>query len=126
MEKKNMSKKDAFISQITAALGDAPEQVLTGDALDYWNVLIQSGDTSKPKFTENGKLFLGYMIENKETFRNLFKAKEIGEGLGISSRTASGAMRKLVTDGYVEKIGQDPVVYALTEKASTALKDSIT
>ena len=121
-----MSKKDAFISQITAALGDAPEQVLTGDALDYWNVLIQTGDTSKPKFTENGKLVLGYMIENKETFRNLFKAKEIGEGLGISSRTASGAMRKLVTDGYVEKIGQDPVVYALTEKGSTALVEDST
>lgn len=121
-----MSKKDTFISQITAALGDAPEQVLTGDALDYWNVLIQTGDTSKPKFTENGKLVLGYMIENKETFRNLFKAKEIGEGLGISSRTASGAMRKLVTDGYVEKIGQDPVVYALTEKGLTALVEDST
>ena len=109
-----------------AVLGDAPEQVLTGDALDYWNVLIQTGDTSKPKFTENGKLVLGYMIENKETFRNLFKAKEIGEGLGISSRTASGAMRKLVTDGYVEKIGQDPVVYALTEKGLTALVEDST
>jgi hypothetical protein len=24
-------------------------------------------------------------------------------------------MRKLVTDGYVEKIGQDPVVYSLTD-----------
>ena len=121
-----MSKKDAFISQIIAVLGDAPEQVLTGDALDYWNALVQTGDSSKPKFTENGKLVLGYMLENKETYRNIFKAKEIGEGLGISSRTASGAMRKLVTDGYVEKIGQDPVVYALTEKASTALEDSTT
>ena len=45
---------------------------------------------------------------------SFFKAKDIGEGLGISSRTASGAMRKLVTDGYVEKIGESPVVYALT------------
>ena len=25
-------------------------------------------------------------------------------------------MRKLVTDGFVEKIGQDPVMYSLTEK----------
>ena len=25
-------------------------------------------------------------------------------------------MRKLVTDGYVEKVGQDPVIYKLTEK----------
>jgi predicted transcriptional regulator len=25
-------------------------------------------------------------------------------------------MRKLVTDGFVEKVGQDPVMYILTEK----------
>ena len=47
------------------------------------------------------------------------KAKDIGEGLFISSRAVSGAIRKLVTDGYVEKIGQEPVVYALTEKGKT-------
>ena len=34
----------------------------------------------------------------------------------VSSRTISGAIRKLVTDGYVEKVGQEPVIYALTEK----------
>ena len=27
----------------------------------------------------------------------------------------SGAMRKLVTDGFVEKVGQDPVIYSITE-----------
>ena len=43
-------------------------------------------------------------------------AKDIAEGLFVSSRTVSGAMRKLVTDGYVEKVGQEPVVYAITEK----------
>jgi predicted transcriptional regulator len=25
-------------------------------------------------------------------------------------------MRKLVTDGYVEKVGKDPVIYPITEK----------
>ena len=25
-------------------------------------------------------------------------------------------MRKLVTDGYVDKVGQDPVAYAITTK----------
>lgn len=130
-----MSKKDAFINFVKELMeqsnyfrdySDEELREQFGDALDYWDALTQTGDPSKPKFTENGKLVLGYMIENKETFRNLFKAKEIGEGLGISSRTASGAMRKLVTDGYVEKIGQDPVVYALTEKGSTAFEDSTT
>jgi hypothetical protein len=28
-------------------------------------------------------------------------------------------MRKLVTDGFGEKVGQDPVVYAITEKGKT-------
>ena len=44
------------------------------------------------------------------------KSKEIAEALFVSSRSVSGAMRKLVTDGFVEKIGQDPVMYSLTEK----------
>ena len=33
----------------------------------------------------------------------------------MTSKRVSGAMRKLVTDGYMEKLGQDPVVYGLTE-----------
>lgn len=33
-----------------------------------------------------------------------------------SSRQISGAIRKLVNDGYVNKIGQNPVIYSLTEK----------
>lgn len=109
-----MSKKEKFITEILAICGDFPENVLSADALDFWNGLNASGDSSKPKFTENGKLVLKYMQDNKDSYNNLFKAKEIGEGLGISSRTASGAMRKLVTDGYVEKIGDSPVIYALT------------
>jgi predicted transcriptional regulator len=65
-------------------------------------------------FTDNGKLILGYMKEHLET--EMWKAKDIGEGLLISSKTASGAMRKLVTDGFVEKLGENPSVYALTQK----------
>ena len=55
------------------------------------------------------------MQENKDTYNNIFKAKEIGEGMGITSRTAGGAMRKLVTDGYLEKMGENPVSYSLTD-----------
>lgn len=109
-----MSKKEKFIEEIFKLMQDAPEKFLSSDALDFWNGLQISGDNSKPKFTENGKLVLQYIKDNKDNYNNLFKAKEIGEGLGISSRTASGAMRKLVTDGYIEKVGSDPVVYSLT------------
>ena len=112
-----MSKKEKFIHEVMAAIDGleekTPEIYFSEDALDFWNGL-QMGGSDKPQFTEKGKLILRYIRENKETYNNLFKAKEIGEGLGISSRTASGALRKLVTDGYVEKIGESPVVYALT------------
>lgn len=111
-----MSKKEKFIEEVSKMLEDSPEKYFSADALDYWNGLQVSGDPSKPKFTENGKIVLQYIKNNKDQYNNLFKAKDIGEGLGISSRTASGAMRKLVTDGYIEKMGSDPVVYAVTAK----------
>ena len=42
--------------------------------------------------------------------------KDIAEGLFISSKSISGAIRKLVTDNYVEKVGENPSVYSITEK----------
>ena len=113
-----MSKKESFIKEVEAMIsltGGTPEKLFSSDALDFWNGLQMTGDGGKPQFTDNGKLVLQYMQNNKELHNNLFKAKDIGEGLGISSRTASGAMRKLVSDGYVEKLGESPVVYSLTE-----------
>jgi len=113
-----MSKKESFIKEVEAMIsltGGTPEKLFSSDALDFWNGLQMTGDNGKPQFTDNGKLVLQYMQNNKELHNNLFKAKDIGEGLGISSRTASGAMRKLVSDSYVEKLGESPVVYSLTE-----------
>ena len=45
----------------------------------------------------------------------MMRAKEIAENMFVSSRAISGAMRKLVSDGFVEKIGKEPVMYALTD-----------
>lgn len=112
------TKKEKFIEEVKRAInktGNAVEDWFSEDALDFWNGLQMGGGASKPKFTDNGKLVLTFMKENKDTYKNLFKAKDVGEGLGIASRTASGAMRKLVTDGYIEKVGADPVVYAITQ-----------
>lgn len=117
-----MTKKENFIEEVKAAINGlengemTPETYFSSDALDYWNGLQATGDEGKVKFTENGKLVLKYMQENKEAYNNLFKAKDIGEGMGISSRTVSGTMRKLVNDGYCEKIGENPIVYSLTNK----------
>ena len=125
-----MTKKEAFLKIVKTEIFDRPDiwaenyPDIFSDAADYFNGLSVSGDSGKPQFTENGKLVLKYMQDNKDTYNNLFKAKDIGEGMGISSRTASGAMRKLVTDGWVEKIGENPVVYALTQSGTDINPDA--
>jgi DNA-binding MarR family transcriptional regulator len=122
-----MNKKQKFIEMVEMLLGMAEQEDVKVDeeAIEYFNILKAADvGNEKPKFTENGKIVLKYMQENKELHNNIFNAKEIGEGLGVSSRTASGAMRKLVTDGYVEKIGTgNPVVYSLTLKGTDTKVD---
>ena len=56
------------------------------------------------------------VVERLMTETRVWKAKDVAVQLGISSRGASGTLRKLVNDGFCEKLGQDPVIYSLTEK----------
>lgn len=65
--------------------------------------------------TENGGKILKFLQDNYEKYNNVLKSKDIGEGLGISGRSVSGSIRKLIADGYVEKIGKDPVSYGITD-----------
>lgn len=124
-----MSKKETFIKIIQKEIFDRPDIWSENypddfeDAKAYFEAFKGGEAKEKPAFTENGKLVLDFMQKNKESFNNLFKAKEIGEGMGITSRTASGAMRKLVADGYVERLGENPVIYGLTEKGISAALD---
>ena len=111
-----MSKKQKFIEMVETLLENANVEP-NEEAMEYFNILKAADiNNDKPKFTENGKKVLEYMQQTRELRNNIFNAKEVGEGMGVSSRTASGAMRKLVTDGYVEKIGTNPVVYSLTKE----------
>lgn len=113
-----MSKKDAFIKMVEELLDDTDLNGIDADALAYFEV-IKSEKLEKPKFTDNGKLILEYMQNEHGNVDNMFKAREIAEGIFISSRSVSGSIRKLVTDGYVEKIGADPVIYSLTDLGKT-------
>jgi DNA-binding MarR family transcriptional regulator len=111
-----MSKKQKFIDAIEDAFFSKVDiNELDPDVVDYWNALKGASDTEKPMFTDNGKLVMEYLKGLPEGSPSM-KAKDIAEALFVSSRTVSGAMRKLVTDGFVEKIGQDPVMYSITEK----------
>ena len=109
-----MSKKQSFINEMQSLMNSVDYKWASDEAKTYWEALVSPPEVEKPMFTDNGKLILKYMQDNQSIEH--WKARDIGEGLFISSRTVSGAIRKLVSDGFVEKIGQDPVVYSLTEK----------
>lgn len=111
-----MSKKQEFIKFVEEIMDAADVQVhnMPEDVRLYWEVFCGKDEPEKPMFTDNGKLILKFLQENVET--PMWKAKDIAEGLFVSSRTVSGAIRKLVTDGFVEKVSKDPVIYSITEK----------
>lgn len=115
-----MSKKQDFINMVEELLEFPGTGLIpTEDALAYFDAFKNDNKAEKPQFTDNGKLILKYMQEDQEKTQNMFKAREIGEGIFIPSRSVSGSIRKLVTDGFVEKIGVDPVIYALTDLGKT-------
>ena len=115
-----MTKREKFIElvdkMIEAMDFTASELDENKDALEFFAGFKYTQVAEKPKFTENGKIILQFMQRNRDKYNNLFKAKDIGEGLGISSKGAAGSIRKLITDGYAEKNGTEPVVYSLTGK----------
>ena len=86
---------------------------MTPNVKAYIDALMEKSE-EKPVLTDNGKLILRYMQDNSD--KTIFKAREIAEGLFISPRGVSGALRKLVNDGFADKMGENPVLYSLNEK----------
>lgn len=118
-----MTKKETFIKIIsyifeedTLHLDELYTEEEWETALDFFKEFKEGKVKNSKEMTENGRKSLIWMQENLESMNNIFTAKEIAEGLFTSGRSVSGSMRKLINDGYVEKIGANPVQYALTEK----------
>lgn len=118
-----MSKKQEFIKFVKEIMEIANiDAIENDDARLYWEAFCsQSEEKEKPAFTDNGKLVLSFLQQHQEPA--MWKARDIAEELFVSSRMVSGAMRKLVTDGYVEKVGESPVIYMLTEKGKNITID---
>ena len=107
--------KQEFIDYLNALMEAAPDVVkekMNNKVKAYIDALIDKKG-EKPALTDNGKMVLKY-LQNAEP--GLYKAKDIADGLFVASRNVSGAMRKLVADGFVEKMGESPVLYSITEK----------
>ena len=110
-----MTDREFFIKEVDTLLDAVPDAFCEEAKRFYesWKNEVPASN-AKP-ITENGIKILGFMQENYPQYNNVFKAKEIGEGLFMSGRSVSGSMKKLVADGFVEKLGKDPVTYAITD-----------
>ena len=107
-----MNGKQEFIKTVELLIENTNE--FNEEAIKFFEQFIKNEDNSeKPLFTENGKRIMIFM-QNSD--REMWKAKELADELQISSRSVSGSCRKLVTDGFVEKVGKDPVIYTLSSK----------
>ena len=102
-----------FLNALMEASPDIVEQYMTEGVKSYLEILNDEKN-DKPILTDNGKIILKFLQDNVDVVT--WKAKDIAEGLGISSRGVSGTCRKLVADGFAEKLGKDPAIYTLTEK----------
>jgi DNA-binding MarR family transcriptional regulator len=105
--------KQEFIEYLNALMAAAPHIEASENVKAYIEAL-QETKTEKPVITDNGKMILKFLQDN--TDRTMYKARDIADDLGISSRGVSGSLRKLVSDGFVEKVGESPAIYMITEK----------
>ncbi len=107
-----------FVNELMNANPELTSKLMTQSIQDYLNILKED-KAEKPVLTENGKKVLTFLQTHQET--RLWKAKDIAEQMGVSSRGVSGTMRKLSNDGFCEKLGENPVIYSLTEKGKNYL-----
>ena len=114
-----MSNKEKFINCTQNEIFNNPSNYIENykddwqDICDFWETFCST--KTAPKITENGIKILDFMQKNITLYNNVFKAKDIAEGLFMSPKSISGSMQKLVKEGFCEKIGGSPVCYKLTD-----------
>ena len=117
-----MTNREQFINEIQNSLQSDGGLRLSEEARAYFEEL-KGGKASIGGLTEHGKAILEWLNDSTRIY-NFYSAKDIGEGLFTSSRVISGAARKLVTDGYLEKEGKNPVTYQITASGHNILLGS--
>ncbi len=109
-----MNKYDEFIEyfKYLRAQGSEIEPSGVDEVLQALKELSLA-EKSKPLLTDSGLKILQYL---QSCSAEKLKAADIAQGMDVSSRKVTGAIRKLVEDGFVSKFGQSPVQYSLTER----------
>lgn len=110
----HMNDLKEFIQFVDELLSSCSVDMSDGAKKFYENLKTQQEQyENKPLFTETGIQILEYL---QSCGSEKMKAKDIAEGMTMPSRKINGSIRKLVSDGYVEKFGSNPVFYTITDK----------
>lgn len=116
--------KEDFIKFVEELMKQNPEvtrKYYTADVQSYFEAFkTKTEKETNSEITKAGAPILKYLQEvYKEVGKKGYKASEIAEGMGTSPKGVSGSIRKLVTDGYVEKVEDTkPAIYLLTDKGA--------
>ena len=91
------------------------EDEIPQEAFDFFEDYKKGKSSNKKAFTDKGIKILEAMRE----INDWISAKSLGEKIEVSGRSVSGSMRKLIEDGYIERKGENPISYKITEKGMT-------
>ena len=109
--------KENFIEELAMIWKD----IDIDKASEFYDKFLFEEKKAKPLITPKGLKVLEFLNQNP---KDMYTSKMIGEALSINSRSVSGTMRKLVTDGYVDKKGNSPIAYLITEKGKAFILDN--
>ena len=106
-----MTAKENFISEIEKLL---TTNTINEDAMNYFTEFKNGTVKNSSVITEKGVAVLRF-LQTQPSTNYAFTAKMIAEELNMNTRSISGTMRKLLNDGYVEKLTTlTPITYQIT------------
>lgn len=118
-----MTNKEMFINEILNFISKENGLSFSNEALKFFNEL-QNEKSNNRTLTEIGEKILIWVKNSTSKNNVMFSCRTIGEGLFLSPRIISGAVRKLINDGYLHKEGKNPVLYGITKEGYVVLDKS--
>lgn len=109
-------RKNIFIETVDALFKSSNTDIyIPMEAIEFFEDYKKGHGGNAKEITDKGIA----VIEAMKNIDGWATAKAIGEVMEVSGRSVSGTMKKLVTDGFVEKQAGNPAAYKLTEKGMT-------
>ena len=107
-------RKKIFIDTVEELFKAYPMNV-PEEAASFFEDYKKAKESNKKAFTDKG---INIILAMRE-IDDWITAKTLGEKMDISGRSVSGTMRKLVSEGYIDKMAGSPASYKITEKGMT-------